>query len=719
MIPLPHLALYVASSSLDWSAIGGKPLPEQHRLESYLAPSWMEDLTALYYSMPREQAMQVQLNERVETAMTEAKPDTIQKLAKLPGLDAVIERILEDRLPNWKKSEPRAIGRAAYALSPMFSSPDFAWKRMRERLQASAAQVQAWNRIDKLSGQGLANLLRLASDEDFSKTILRALSHAEAGPDVKAAASSDEIKTWADGVFAVLKGVLLLGQERAIQDEFRFGATPEEYLTRLTVVRDLRDNRDLWSHLRPACQPDDVMRGLAQTFAGGTSSLPQETAIEVLIAVQVQWQWQPVVQEIQGRLNNLQCPADEIGRCLRSLLRLSKFFKPADEALQGIAQGWLLHHLITAQSANLIESWASCMLVTFLYNPEANAGTNHPRTQQGRNNYRQLASNPTSQPQVFDATYALALELGYVEDILAKRNTVQLCRPWFDAILRNAAAIKDTALPFTASLFVDNYQALRSAINDDNAFEITTRAMVDRGGLIPELAKRSVSAENVNLYRIVLAVKADPSLGQVVVSSLQRASKDDWLQDFDGNCDLAALTQQIAKMGVKPELEQNLQDALYSLGEKVLKNQIAKQIKPETCEALVGVLTSTQQEILKRNLRDALVDSDTSTANLLQLFGRILVDCSILTEKADDLVRSGFRKMLERRDEVELMWLKTVVSQCSELLAKCPPTSKEGFVIRIRGLLAEKLDDKTAGLINSIAAILKIKADEALPPLKA
>jgi hypothetical protein len=453
------------------------------------------------------------------------------------------------------------------------------------------------------------------------------------------------------------------------------------------------------------------MKALAQIFAGGSSSPPQEAAIDVLVAVQVQWQWQPVVQEIQGRLSNLQCPPEEVGRCLRSLLRLRKLFKPADEALQNVAQGWLLNHLSAAQSANSVESWASCMLVTFLYNPEASAGTNHPRTQQGRNNYRQLASNPTSQPQVFDAIYALALELGYVEDILAKRNAVQLCRPWFDAILRNAAAITNTALPFTASAFVDNYQALHSAINDDSAFEAATRAMVDRGGLIPELAKRSVSAENVNLYRTVLAVKADPSLGQVVVSSLQRASKDDWLQDFDGNCDLAALTQQIAKMGVKPELEQNLQDALNSLGEKVLKNQIPKQIKPETCETLVEVLSSAQQEILKRNLRDALVDSDTSTANLLQLFGRVILDCSILTEKADDLVRLGFRKMLERRDEVELVWLKTVVSQCSELLTKCRPASKEDLIGRVRGLLTEKLDNKTAGLINSIAAVLRIKTD--------
>ena len=75
--------------------------------------------------------------------------------------------------------------------------------------------------------------------------------------------------------------------------------------------------------------------------------------------------------------------------------------------------------------------------------------------------------------------------------------------------------------------------------------------------------------------------------------------------------------------------------------------------------------------------------------------------------------------MLERRDEVELMWLKTVVSQCSELLTKCRPASKEDFIGRVRGLLNEKLDDKTAGLINSIAAVLRIKADEKPPLSKA
>ncbi len=712
VIALSHLALYVAASSSDWSPIDGKPLPEQHRLESYLAPGWLEDLTALYYNMPRDKAMQVQLNQTVETALTEAKPETIQKLAKLAGIDAVIEKVLEERLPNWRKSEPRAIGRAAYALAPMFELPGDAGARMLNRLQTAAQQVQAWDRIDKSAGLGLARLIRLKADTAFSKDVLRGLTNSNPAPDATSPTYLDEIKTWAEGVFSVLRGVLLLDQEKTIQDEFRFGASANDYLLRLTVIQSLHENKDLWPHLKPGSQPGTVIEHISQTLVSGPLSLTLEITIEVMVCVQIKWDWQPVVQAIQGRLAGLQCPPDETERLLGALLRLERLAL-APNALQTFtASGALFHYLNSAQNTNAVGARAKCLLIAFLFDPEGNAAANQQQARQGKNVYNQFAGNPTSNPQVFDAVYSLALELGYVQNLLASRNSIQLCRPFVDAILRKAAAIEDAALPFTSSEFVDNYQAIRSAINNDAAFEKAVRSMVDRGGLIPEMGQRAISPENVDLYRTVLTVKADPSLGTVVVSSLQRASKEDWLTDFDGSCALAALTQQIAKMGVRPELAQNLQDALRGLGESVLEKQIPKQVQQETCEELVGVLVSAQQEILKRHLRDLVVKSDASVSNLLQLFGRTLMDCSILVEEADDLVRLAFPKMLDRRDETELVWLKTIIALCPDLLVKCRPASSDDFKRRVRSLIAQPLDDKTAGLISAIAVVLRIEAEE-------
>jgi len=67
--------------------------------------------------------------------------------------------------------------------------------------------------------------------------------------------------------------------------------------------------------------------------------------------------------------------------------------------------------------------------------------------------------------------------------------------------------------------------------------------------------------------------------------------------------------------------------------------------------------------LLLRTVRDELINTETEYANTINLFGNLLLNCELLEENADELMRRCFDKILNRKDPVEIMWMNKVLQK--------------------------------------------------------
>jgi hypothetical protein len=707
-IPLPQQALFAALGERAYDPT--KELPEQERLQSYLGPEWKENLVALHYNMPRQKAVQVFLREKVEKAMTEGKPDLLGELAKTPGTDSVVASILDSRLPSWVANEPHVIGRAAYALTTSGIETTHAGQMQLLRLQEATKTVSVWPRLDGASGMGISALVRQANSETFSVRLVESLSASLPASSDKTEPSDSDVTTWTHGLFEILKGLITVGHENSLVQSFKLGRTSQDYVKLVSAVANLRNDKRLWKYSRPACGPREVVQQLEQAASSGTLGLAHERAIEVMVDVECDWPW----NELNGpntRLHNgQQLPAEEVGRHLRALLRLRRASSAAEQTLASIIQnGWLFFHLHFTHAGNDPESIASAVLVGLIYDPEAGVGINQRYTPQGRNTYRALVANPEQQKPVFDSLVMQVDAFWCVEDLLKARNPTGVARAAFDFVFRALASDARCHEIFRTEVVVSYYPTLKSAL-DEEAFSKMLKASVERGGLEGHLAQQTLTLENSGLYRRVLQIRRSEMLMNATVQGLKSLNNDDWLKALSQAHDVLPLVTDLTEWKVTLGLSYQLQDALSDFADKTLSDQIPEHVTPEICRMLFKALVTERCQQFKKGILEKIITATASTSRLIILFGDVL-DCEVLASKADELVREGIRKILDRTEASEYGWVKKILQECPLVLERCPTETMHDLCERIQTFDQGRLTPECKQILHEIAPLCGVKLD--------
>ena len=716
-ISLPQQALFVALIEQDWDP--SKDLPEPERLQFYRGPDWKENLVALYYNMPRETAVQVFLRDKVEKAMAEGKPDLLREQAKTPAVDSAVTAILDARLTGWTANEPHMIGRAAYVLTALGIETTYTGKREFGRLKTATEGVPAWPRLDIDCGMGISVLIKQAHDEAFSRRVVESLSASLPFGGNKAEAKESDLSPWVCGVFEILKGVIATGHENSIAQSFRLGKSPQDYLGLVSVVATCDAYESLWKYCVPGCSPAEVVQHMEQAVSSGDFYASYEQAIDVMLHTECDWKWNAFAGPGARLQSGQQLTPEEIGSYLRILLRLRRTGPTAERALSTITvNGWLHHYLYFAQTGNNPESVASAILVGLICDTEANSGARQRMTSQGRDAYRAMVLNPEKQRPVFDAIVSQVATLHCVEDLLAMRKPESIARAAFDFVFRALASSDNCYEFFRPEVVLSNYSVLKSALDEDT-FGNLLKACIEHGGLESHLAQSNMTFGNSGLYQRALRIRRSELLVKAAVQGLKTLSKDDWLNALAQPNDVLPLVVELETWEVTLGLSYPLQDALSTFADKSFSEPIADHITPKTCHALFAALVVEQREVFKKNLRDKIIDARLSAAKLIMLFPDILADCELLASKADELVRTGFQKMLERRDPVEYAWVKRVLQECSQILAQCPKEVKQDFLGRIQETDDGPLSEECKQLLQEICRVCGVTPRQEKPQTNA
>jgi KAP family P-loop domain len=710
-IPIPQQALYALLIEQGWDPI--KELPEPQRLQSYLGTDWKENSASLFYSMPREKAIQVLLGEQVEKAMADGKPELLNRTE----MAYIVDRILEQRLPSWRGNEPYMIGRAAYALTAPCISKTLTGQSANARLLEEMQTVTKWPQLDKESGMGISVLLKQANDGEITKNLLQTLS--ESSPITgNTQIETRDFSQWVIGIKAILDWLITSGQEKLISDNFKIAKSPQEYLIIISTLTN-NDWRELWKYFRPACDPGEVVKLLNEAITSGTLNAVQEATIEVMLNVDCPWPWGEFIG-LSSRLQNAQqILPEEIGRNIRILLRLRKFVPFADQEFPKLIQsGWLFIKLFLTKTANNDEATASAILFALLYDSEATSGLNQAvvisgrqiTPQNGRNEYRNWVANPNQQKSLVDALFTQALALQCVDELLTKRIADGVARPTFDAVLQAFAKQENCFNLFSPISIVNHFSTIRTAIDAEAVIQLV-KASMEQSTLEEELVKAEFSIENCGLYRQALHVKRSTRLLGKIIESLKSLSKDNWTQALNGSGDLIPLMADLVKWETPLGIGHQLQDALNEFAGKLFSEKIPDHITPEICRLLLSALTADQRSVFKKNIRDKVIAANSTIAKLTVVFPDAISDCEVLVGRVDEFVREGLRKMLDRGDAIEYEWMQKILQSCNQLLAQCPPETKQDFVDRVKDLDVEKLNDDCKRFLSEIRRTCGIPAD--------
>jgi len=349
-----------------------------------------------------------------------------------------------------------------------------------------------------------------------------------------------------------------------------------------------------------------------------------------------------------------------------------------------------------------------------LYDPEGNSGAvslHAPlgviQTQAARNAYRSFVANPKQNEALLAEVVTQASSIIDVDAILTKRVKSGTAAPIFDAVLCGLAR-RDNAIDlYVPKTIVNYYPDIANAI-DQEARERLLKISLEQALLENEMAQSHFGPQIAGLYREVLCLKPSERLEKKLIEGLGDLAKDDWVAAVKGQNEIIPLIQDLVAKKTSLRIGYVLRDALDDFADGLLSGSAPEHISPEACSALFFALTPEQQTLFSRDICTKVIRADSPTTNLLSLFADALCDWKILLEQADDLVREGFGKILERGVVEEYTWMKKVLEECPEALAKCHPETRQDFFDRLAEFDPVELKEQSVNLLSEIKTICKI-----------
>ena len=94
---------------------------------------------------------------------------------------------------------------------------------------------------------------------------------------------------------------------------------------------------------------------------------------------------------------------------------------------------------------------------------------------------------------------------------------------------------------------------------------------------------------------------------------------------------------------------------------------------------MTKALDEDNRVTLLRNIRDKILYSDINISNIIENLGYDLIDCQILEEKADDVIRRLFEKYNSSKDIIFLKYLNHSLSHCTNLSSGISKSSKRSI----------------------------------------
>ena len=647
------------------------PTEEQARLVGKNIAEFALRLAALWFGTGEDLAAQLLLRDRISVALREGDADELRRLSELPaGFWEVLDQL------DFRNFDPSALAGSAGTLlkSELLTaeSREYEILQLRQRFGEAAGAATEW---DPVEVEGLAAVIRVASDAQVSRVLLQSIDGREFQnqADVEGAVAS------ADAVLSAIRDI----DREALPSYSLNLSVPPDSLVGFCRELDVRgvDSELLARIDLPAFDPDVLQQGLVATIQGGSGAelLP---VIRVMEHIQATAAWQSVHDTLFDRLREgWSVEGPESVDLLLVAKALARVHAQARESLRSLVrEGYALHYIHHSQSAGAaaVATWLVEYLKEFpqhdqterVGDGEAGAG---------------VVTAATDDPDRVSAMADLLTDSGE-EEIVFQISAAHSDISTLGVALVVSLASQAPSKVLTPDRLIRYWSTFQRALREAETGGAQPIPPQDIAS-VPELQARLTSSDLepdlASLYLVVVENTEEPT--EEFIEWLQRGvdslSSEQWLEALKQNDALIDLLIRLRKRDDQMQLGAPFAEGLERHAAEVAGGQPFAR-DSEDVNTLIDVVQTSSREYLADRLMRLLIEGDGEISEMFfETYGPPLVrlsgpgDLASASEMYGDLLNS----LLDKENAPGLTWGLDVLEQASQEGGALPEPRPEGI----------------------------------------
>ena len=722
--PLSHLAHYVLLQRDGRDVLD--VLLSKSDLEDpteIIGNQWRENIAALHFGVPIQEARQLLLRRPVELALADGDGDSLSELASVhhEGFWTVLEGSVPAGARDWDSLSPTEIAKAATALakSRVFdqkgSRPEATI--LRSRIRAAAASVSAWNPFDDVSSQGMVAVARLGADpERIVPAMLDAVSNATV--QAQARYSGEETPgvsptVWLASALSLVEGLINLRLAAHLGEGVSVPLDAQQWLDASDVFaeKDPLCKFLTYFSLQSAAEIDEL---LTQQVSRGQMDDRIFYAVRAAMATRSSNALRNVSRAVLSQLHTAH--RSEFNQ-LVNLLGISRFSWSAGliesndyKAFAG--RGDCLAYLNAAGSRGEPKAVAECMFAYLVAVPDASQNNLGSSSDAGHRILTRLLQNPDDLGGTVEHFTIIARETEDLPMLFEMATAQRPVSPFLARVLKSLLNSEDGSKH--RGLVRANWSVIREVIQsgdaDPQTLDTFLTTLPELADLVLEVVNDTFDVCDSGLYVALVRCGADANFVTWCESGLSSVSREVWIQQIASQGDLVDLVTELRARGASVELGADYFDALVDCARKVADGRKVP-LAPEAWSDLLTLLDTDRRELFPRRAYNILEESNgDASVEFFDLFGEMLSNRELLARE-QRLIDQVCRPILDTGNARGIKWVADMADTDPVLLTR---HGDRAAINDFKDRIGQRLNDTSEGDpifhdLERIAAALRIR----------
>ncbi len=720
-IPLNHIALYVAIESdghIDIDILQNGDTIADSLSSELIGIDYRESLAAIYFNVPKDNALHILLGTKLENAITTKNREQIKDMSSELGFDKVLEEVVEENSSDWAKESPSLIAWLTNNLAEFDETAGSSIDRIWDILGERTLSIQSWQLLNEEIGLGISKLVQHKNSEQFSKSILISISQTEIlkeedGSEIDIVVVND----WLKGCLIVFEKISDMHGYEVIDDNFKCPGDALTYYNIAKVASGLDNSQNILSKLYPQASPAEVLKIIKELVAKGKYQNDTHNIVKLLRTINIEWNWDSLLEAI---VNRVKAPNDieltELGQLLSTLIDFSADSEKDQDSLKTIAtNGDCLHHLHKAFTDKDSITTSLCLFILLKFNPTASDPTPMGHSLNGVKNYTIFKTNADQLGFAIEDLTGLFIDNNDIDMLfseLKKDKSIQKIRY---SILDNLCNYDNLTKLINADTLIGNVADFNSAL-DDEKYQSIVDQYIEQTELINKIKELPFKPTLASLYgAIIKSSKSDTNdIQSFLLDGLQNLQKDDWVEEFTaGYLNLFDLLLVLSKNGIKAELKILYREALNEYKKLVVEGKEPKAKLSKNWTIFVNSLEENLRKSYIDQIIDEVIESKDNASTIINLFGQSLMDREKLSGKKDVLVNKFVHVFFEQKQIEKLSWFSEIIELYPEIVTKCNKESKVSLVDLIKTKLKDdQLEPEIQTILYRISNKIGVKIEK-------
>ncbi len=690
-------------------------------------PDTLKEFVALYLNAPKEKAIQILIEPRVDASFESAEPSELQDIAGQDWFEDVCESVVSDRSSGWNWDK---IANTAYVIEKVRNNRDFNYAF--SRLTSSLTKAKQISELNVTNAEGFSIILnrsgnkRQPLEENAIESVANMVFKAENDGQQPNMAV---LEKWVKGVIVLLGSI---SEKDRIADSLRVpGRTPGTYLNILEILCNEGDEgKALLKYSLPKNLSDsDIFNAIGTVIDSRALSEKELKYIETMLDTTAfdAWNWSPLVESLFGLFqapSNKVLEPKEVITGLTLLNRLAKkgrainALSNVEDRFSGLAKHghifWHLKNLLKNKGSDFdygLRTIGACLvpIVKYAENKTAIRPDMIEYWREGYDKYRRIIETFDDKPdnrKVLEYFTDYTLDFYSINELIEKINNIP--SPIVRLSLEYINEKENRLDYYTPEILVKIYKSdtsnnFKTLFKEDSKRSLVG-SLVSNTDLINVLQKTTdFSTDLVELYMLALETEkgsSDEEYKRFLAENLSLRGKDEWVallvsETGTGKTSLDLL-QALVERNTRPDSTSNLFNALEEYVNSIISGSVTpneKQIKRNI--KVPSALQDSDRNVFVRHLSERIRDKAKADENysieiLFKLYGEMLLCKTVFADDNSEFVRVVFKHILNRKSSVEVDWLDKAVDF---LIGNRAKRNIRDLLITYTGQIASRLSE--------------------------